>query len=257
VQVKELWRYPVKSLQGERVDSSEVGSAGLQGDRRYAIFDAETGLGLSARRVPELLFGRASIAVDGSVSIHLPDGSLAPDDAALSRWLGRRVVLRSTDEVPREASARQFENVVDFEHEDSSEWYPFEAAMGAFQDTAAAAVTLLSEETLGTWPQRRFRPNIVLSGGGEDDLVGRRVAIGQARLDVTKTIGRCVMVTRPQPAPAEALAHGVDSATPDTPIEKDLDVLRTIHRERGGKLAVGALIAVAGLVSVGDEVVET
>ena len=66
-----------------------------------------------------------------------------------------------------------------------------------------AAVSLVSEATLGEWPQRRFRPNIVLSGGGEDDLVGRRVAIGDARLDVTARLGRCVMVTRPQPGSAE------------------------------------------------------
>ena len=46
------------------------------------------------------------------------------------------------------------------------------------------------------------------------------------------------MVTRPQPAS----------------IDKDLDVLRTIHRERNGTLAIGAVIAVAGLISVGDEV---
>ena len=242
MQVKELWRYPVKSLQGEQVQAAEVSSAGIHGDRRFAIFDAETGIGLSARRVPELLFGRATTAVDGSVSIHLPDGSVAVDDAALSAWLGRDVILRSTDEVQ---GARRFENVDDFEHEDTSTWHPFEAADGAFQDSGSAAVSLVSETTLGDWPQRRFRPNIVLTGGGEDDLVGLRIAIGEARLDVTKPLGRCVMVTRPQPG-----STGRDS------IEKDLGVLRAIHRERGGTLAIGALVPVAGLVSVGDEVID-
>ena len=84
----------------------------------------------------------------------------------------------------------------------------------------------------------------MLSGGGEDDLVGKRVAIGEARLDVTAQLGRCVMVTRPQPG-----AIGGS-------IEKDLGVLRTIHRDRGGKLAIGALVPVAGLVSVGDELLD-
>ena len=234
MQVKELWRYPVKSMQGEQVQAAEVTAAGIHGDRRYAIFDAVTGLGLSARRVPELLFASATTAVDGSVSIHLPDGSIAEDDAALSLWLGREVVLRSTDEVH---GARRFENVDDFEDEDTSTWHPFDAAEGAFQDSGRAAVSLVSEGTLGQWPQRRFRPNIVLTGSGEDELVGQRVAVGEARLDVTAQLGRCVMVTRSQPGE----------------IEKNLDVLRTIHRERGGKLAIGAVIAVAGLVSVGDE----
>ena len=238
--VKELWRYPVKSLQGEQVTAAEVSAAGIQGDRRYAIFDAETGLGLSGRRVPELLFGRATTAVDGSVSIHLPDGSVAEDDAALSAWLGRSVILRSTEEVQAGADGhgRRFENVDDFEHEATSTWHPFDAAEGAFQDSARAAVSLVSEGTLGEWPQRRFRPNIVLSGSGEDDLVGKRVAIGEARLDVTAQLGRCVMVTRPQPGSSDQES-----------IDKDLGVLRTIHRERGGTLAIGALIAVPGLVT--------
>lgn len=238
--VTELWRFPVKSLQGERVDAVEVGAAGLHGDRRYAIFDAVTGLGLSARRVPELLFASATTAVDGSVSIHLPDGSIAVDDAALSAWLGRKVVLRSTDEVQ---GLRRFENVVDFEHEATSEWFPFDAADGAFQDSGDAAVSIVSEGSLGGWPQRRFRANVVVSGDGENDLVGRRVTIGGVQLDVLRQLGRCVMVTRPQP--------GSDTTQP---IEKDLDVLRTIHRERGGTFAVAAVVPTAGLISVGDEV---
>ena len=59
VQVLELWRYPVKSLQGERVDEVSVSAPGLDGDRRFAIFDARTGFGLTGRRVPELLFASA------------------------------------------------------------------------------------------------------------------------------------------------------------------------------------------------------
>jgi hypothetical protein len=53
-------------------------------------------------------------------------------------------------------------------------------------------------------------------------------------------INRCVMVTRPQ-------SGGIG---------RDLDVLRTINRERDGFLAVGAVVAVPGVVSVGDELVE-
>ena len=48
-----------------------------------------------------------------------------------------------------------------------------DAAEGAFQDSARAAVSLVSEGTLGEWPQRRFPPNIGGSGAGEDDLVGQ------------------------------------------------------------------------------------
>jgi len=66
------------------------------------------------------------------------------------------------------------------------------------------------------------------------------VRIGDVELRVMKKIDRCVMVTRPQP-------DGIDL---------DRQVLRTIHRERGGYLAIGALVTRAGVVRVGDTVSE-
>ena len=86
MQVAELWRYPVKSLQGEPLELAAVTTAGLQGDRRFALFDVETGFGLTGRRVPELLFASARLSDDGGVDITLPDGSVLQDDA-LSAWL--------------------------------------------------------------------------------------------------------------------------------------------------------------------------
>ena len=64
---------------------------------------------------------------------------------------------------------------------------------------------------------------------------GQRVRLGSVTLDVTGQVGRCVMVTRAQPG-----------------LEVDRDVLRHIHRERDGDLAVGALVAQPGSVAVGD-----
>jgi uncharacterized protein len=231
VRVLELWRYPVKSLLGERLDAAAVTADGLEGDRRYAIYDAETAMGLTARRVPELLFGRARLR-EGELEISLPDGSVVSGDDELSEWLGRRVTLRSTaDGVPR-----RFEDVVDFEHEPSSAWKTFEAAPGAFHDQARVRVSLVSTATIGDWDPRRFRSNVLLEGEGEDALVGTSVAIGDAVLDVGLRIKRCVMTTRAQ-------ADG---------IERDLDVLRTIARERDARLAVGALVARPGTIRAGD-----
>src|SRR5260221_2204034 len=110
VRVLELWRYPVKSLQGELVDSVAMTANGLEGDRRFAIYDVGTGLGLTGRRIPELLFASARWRDDGSVEISTQDGSLLPDDDALSAWLGRSVTLRSATS----DGARQYENVIDF-----------------------------------------------------------------------------------------------------------------------------------------------
>ena len=232
VQIAELWRYPVKSLQGERLDAVAVTADGLEGDRRFAIYDVESGLGLTARRVPELLFASARMRADGTAEIALPDGSLAEGDNMLSDWLGRSVSLRS---VATEA-ARRYENVVDFEHESASDWKLFEGAAGAFHDNAGARVSLVSTATIGSWDPRRFRPNVLLDGEGEDSLVGSSVTLGGATLDVVMRIERCVMTTRAQ-------AGG---------IERDLDVLRTIARERDAHLAVGALVVDQGTVRVGD-----
>lgn len=38
-----LWRYPVKSMMGEELNSSKVTDRGLLGDRQFAIVDRATG----------------------------------------------------------------------------------------------------------------------------------------------------------------------------------------------------------------------
>jgi len=233
MRVSELWRYPVKSLQGEQVDSVAVTADGLEGDRRFAIYDVETGFGLTARRVPELLFASARWQDDGMVEITLPDGSRPRDDDALSAWLGRPVALRSI-----EADVdRRYENpAVDFERGVEHEWAPFQGAPGAFHDSPDARVSLVSTATIGSWDRRRFRSNVLLDGEGEDSLVGSQITLGEAVLDVGMRIERCVMTVRPQPGG----------------LERDLSVLRTIARERDACLAVGALVAQPGVVRVGD-----
>ncbi len=230
--VVQLWRYPVKSLQGERLETVSVGAEGLAGDRQFAIYDVVTGFGLTARRMPELLFASARLREDGSPEVVLPDGTVAADDTALSGWLGRPVELRSS----ATEAARRYENVDEFEREAVSAWSAFEGAAGAFHDNAGARVSLVSSGTIGFWDVRRFRPNIVLDGEGEDALVGSTVTVGEATLDVGMRIERCVMTTRAQ-------AGGVD---------RDLGVLRTIAREREACLSVGALVGRSGTVRLGD-----
>jgi uncharacterized protein YcbX len=237
MRVLEIWRYPVKSLQGERVDVAEVTSTGLAGDRGHAIFDPVTGFGLTARRVPELLFASATVSESGTVRIELPDGRVAADDATLSDWLGRPVTLRAAHD---DRTARHYENPRDFEDEATGDWYAFEGSPDAFHDSRFARVSLVSTTTVGAWHGRRFRANLCVDGGGEDELVGHRVAVGSSVLEVTKRLSRCVMTTRPQPGG----------------IERDLDVFRTINREHDGCLAIGARVAVPGRVRIGDEVAD-
>ncbi len=228
MRVLALWRYPVKSMQGEPLDDVEVGDLGLEGDRSYGLRDVATGLVLTARRDPALLLARARHRSDGSVDVFLPDGTVAAGDGALSTWLGKPVHL--------ERAASGLEPT--YELDAGQRW---DGPPGAFHDDGQVRVSLLGAGTLtglGDWDLRRFRPNIVVDGEEEDGLVGRRVRLGRAILDVVQPVVRCVMVTRPQPG-------GID---------RDLDVLRTILGERAGTLAVGAVVVEPGMVQVGDEV---
>lgn len=106
--VQELWRFPVKSMQGERIDASEVTSVGFVGDRAYAVVDAGTGKVGSAKH-PRLWGGLLQCAARydtrpavgaplPAVTITLPygqeTGSADPHvDRRLSDLLGHAVRL--------------------------------------------------------------------------------------------------------------------------------------------------------------------
>lgn len=237
MRVLELWRYPVKSLQGELLEAAQIGPEGITGDRQWALFDLDTGFGLTARRVPGLLFASARLRPDGGVEVVLPDGTVTADDGALSDWLGRRVTLRAAGSEP---ARPRYESPDDDLAEGAgtmARWHDWQGAPGAFHDNADGRVSLVSTGTLGEWDRRRFRSNVVLDGSDEGGLVGSAVRLGEALLEVREPIPRCVMVTRPQPGG----------------LERDTSVLKRIHRERGGELAVAAVVRTPGSVRVGDE----
>jgi uncharacterized protein YcbX len=231
VRVAELWRYPVKSLQGERLHRAAIVSAGIVGDRRFAIVDVESGLGLTARRVPQLLMASARL-VDDAVEITLPNGSVANDDDALSAWIGRRVTLRDARE---QSGGNTYECPTDLGTE--RDWFSFDGPGAAFHDAGIWRVSMISTGTIGEWDRRRFRSNVVLDGDGEDAWIGADVQLGSAAVHVESPIPRCVMVTRPQPGG----------------IERDLDVLRTINAQRSSCIAIGATVKSPGEVCVGDD----
>lgn len=231
--ITQIWRYPVKSLGGERLEAVDIGERGIDGDRGWGLRQLDTGKTLTARRRPELLFASASV-VDGEVVITLPDGSIAHDDAALSAWLGEPVSLIKASE----GESGTYETPIDAEAEDAAPWVSWSGPGGSFHDSTKARVSMVSDTTLGDWDIRRFRTNLVLAGSGEDALVGSNVQIGDtAQIVMNKAIDRCVMVTRPQPG-----------------LDRDLDVLRTINRERDSNLSVGGNVLVTGPIRLGDAV---
>jgi uncharacterized protein YcbX len=220
----------VKSAQGEQLSESAVTRLGLAWDRQLAVVDGATGRALTGRREPKLLMLSARVA-GGRALITSPDGAALAGEEELSAWLGRPVrVCR-----PPAEQGPEYDYPLDDEDE-SGRWGLWRGPAGVWHDSTRARVSIVSTATLRHWPVRRFRPNVVVDGDGEDDLVGRRIAIGSVVLDVMKRIDRCVMVTRTQPG-----------------IERDLDVLRTVRKERDGFLGVGALVVTPGELRVGDQ----
>jgi uncharacterized protein len=233
-----LWRYPVKSMQGEELTTATIDGLGIVGDRQWALVDLGTGLALTARRVPELLFASARLVGDDAVEIVLPEGSVAADDAALSAWLGRDVELRHAG---GDVTGR-YEIAADFEDEAGSQWFEWDGPDGTFHDSGKTRVSVLGTGSVGAWDRRRFRGNVYVETDAvdaEQELIGRRIAIGAVVFDVVKAIDRCVMTTRPQPG-------GID---------RDLDVLRTINAEMGGELGAGSMISRNGRIAIDDLVV--
>lgn len=108
--VAELWRFPVKSMLGERLEGVQVTTAGVVGDRSWALVDAGDGKVVSAknpRKWGRILELRASYleepVADGPaapVLVELPDGTATAShdpgaSETVSAFLGRDVRLRS------------------------------------------------------------------------------------------------------------------------------------------------------------------
>src|SRR2546425_13360528 len=68
MRVAELWRYPVKSLAGERLERAELTVGGITGDRVGHVRDAR-GRVITSRTHPKLLGLRATLGPDGEPRI--------------------------------------------------------------------------------------------------------------------------------------------------------------------------------------------
>ncbi|MDJ0769941.1 MAG: MOSC N-terminal beta barrel domain-containing protein [Ilumatobacter sp.] len=225
--VSEIWRFPVKSLGGEQLDAADVDELGIAGDRQWGLYDPATGMVLTARREPDLLF--LSSRLDGGRPVITDEhGAVLADDAALSARLGRPVELRAASDGPG-----TFENPMDVDNE--ADWMQWQSSGGTFHD-GRSKISLVSRASLGEWDRRRFRINLILDGSGEETLAGD-VTVGAARLSIRKPIDRCIMISRAQPG-----------------IDKDLSVLKRVIKERDNKLGIGAVVTSPGAIAVGDVV---
>ena len=251
--VESLWRYPVKSMQGEEIDSAYLGFAGVYGDRLYALKSEEAVPGfpwLTGREQRRMLLykpqfrnteraarppnlkeaeseapGLTPIYADWqdlALDIETPDGDLLPiDDPALADRLNETIGRKHTLTVIRSDRAL-------------TDCRPLSLC-------SLQTAERLSEEIGRSVDKRRFRANIyldLLSGYGEDACIGKRLGIGeQVVVSVLERDPRCAMVT----------------LDPDT-AERDPSILAHISRNYDGYTGVYAATLVEGVFRVGDTV---
>lgn len=283
-----LWRFPVKSMGGERLESAEITAAGVLGDRAYALVDTQTGKVVSAKSAklfPGMLACTAAFveapASGGPlppVRITLPGGTTVRSDAGdadavLSHHFGRAVTL--THVSPAVPTIDQYYADVEGASLDGQRdtvvatkigaalfdelGLPAPMPPGSFLDAFPLSVlttsTLAQLDTLrpGTnFDPRRFRMNLIVRsdrpGFVENEWIGRPLGVGD----------------RVQLMVAMADPRCVMTTLPQDGLPNDVEVLRTLvqhNRLQVGELGrlpcagVYAVVTQAGTVRVGDAVV--
>lgn len=163
--VAELWRYPVKSMAGERLRRAELTADGIPGDR---LVQVRGGHGvLTARTRPRLLGLHATLGGDGQARVEGRPWADPESQAAVRAAAGPDAALVA------DAGAGRFDVL------------PLLVATDG-------AIAALGEDG------RRLRPNLVI--GGVDGLAergwpGRRLRIGPAVVWLDSLRARCIMTT--------------------------------------------------------------
>jgi uncharacterized protein YcbX len=233
-----LWRYPVKSMLGEQLAAADGTERGVDGDRRLALIDRETGM-IASAKTPRLWRSLLSCSATGEtdgVRIAAPDGkSLWSTDAgvddALSGIVGRPVTL--ADRPPEQASLERsrpdqvLHEGLDAVVEADIVQFGSASPAGSFFDFAP--IHLITTSTLRRIAElhpdrapdvRRYRPNIVVDTGAagvgfvENDWFDRELRIGDTlTLRVIASTPRCAVPT---------LVHGA--------LPRDIEALRTLAK---------------------------
>jgi uncharacterized protein len=220
-----LWRYPVKSMAGEELDSVEVSWQGLAGDRRWAfIRDGQVRSGfpwLTIRERPEMALYRPRFA--------------EPDRPNASPTLVRTPSGGELDVACPELAAELAPGVRVIKQD-----------RGVFDTMPLSLLTTQTISALGRMvgadlTPERFRPNLLVDAPGrefgEDTWIGRVLRIGGLRMRVDQHDRRCVMVT-------------IDPVT----LDRNPAILRAIARERDNRFGVYGSTVEPGLVAAGDPV---
>jgi uncharacterized protein len=278
--VKEIWRYPVKSMAGERLQRANVGTLGIYGDRGWAIRDEKAGEIRNARKLPALLHCTAVYLREPSGSdvppaqITMPNGTTFRSDSAeasekLSELLGRTVSIwpvqppserdflrrAAPDNPDMRAEMREVFGRLESEPLPDFSTLPpqileFTSPFGTFFDafpfhvlTTASLSALASHNPTADFDSRRFRPNLLVdTERGLDGLVEAEWSGRTLQIGATRI--KLEMPTVRCVIP-----------TLDQPgMKKDPSVLRTIVRDAAQNLGAYATIAAGGTIALGDQV---
>ncbi len=253
-------RYPVKSMMGEELNATRVGTRGFQGDRAFALADVETGKIASAKnpsKWPMLFSFRAAFAgpLNGDslppAWITLPDGStVSTEDKSLAtrlsmslgkpvRFLKSATSTGTLEEYWPDIDGLAKRDVV------TDEAMPAETFFDLGMIHLFTTATLDSYRALypeGRFEPRRFRPNLVIQtasdfkGFPENEWDEKILVIGgEVKIKITGPCGRCVMTTLPQG---------------DLP--KDTGILKTVAKHNQARVGAYASVLHGGVIHAGD-----
>ena len=281
--VKELWRYPVKSMQGTLLTDCWLTERGVAGDRCWAMRDENRQEVQWGKKYPQLMLCSARYRREpesgdvAPVEITFPDGTtLDSDDPSLPAKLSTLCGTPATLWPLQPASNREFYKRY---KPDPAQWareiseafarepgepqpdfaqFPevlvdYVAVPGTFFDnealhiiTTASLAAMRAKNPAARWDIRRFRPNLFIETvPGVDGLVE------QNWLRRRLVIGEAELeIAAPTPR------CGM-TTRPQADLPFDKTVLRTIVREGAQNLGVGAHLKVPGRVRSGDAVMLT
>lgn len=281
MKVQQLWKYPVKSFVGQVVDTVELSTLGIVGDRVWALRDITLGGIRGAKKIGELM-QYSAVFVDQAgdshvVEITLPDGAKVRSDnpdvnAILSKALNREVLLESLPDAsdlehfrrgPSTGNDPIAEVRAVFGREDDEplpdfsvfppEVMEFESPPGTHYDCWPLMImsTSAMRELQSSLPEsvvdiRRFRPSLVVDTSDIFEGPGHPEFSWKGR---HARIGGAV-VEFLDPCPRCVMTtRRIDQHTPE-----DRAILRHIVRNLDQNLGVYARVLEPGPVSRGDEV---
>jgi uncharacterized protein YcbX len=281
--VKELWRYPVKSMQGELLEEAQIEKLGMLGDRCWAIRDEIDNEISTVRKRPRLLLCGARFEeqpLPGQtgediphVQIELPNDTCfsTRDDNGnklLSEYLGRGVSLqplqpKSNAEFYRlgtlngeQAMKKQFDARGGMPSLGCISWSrmielgSYVTPRGHLYDVYPLHIVssnsiemLKSLAPEGDFQSRRFRPNIYVESAEKKSHLDEFDWVG-GKLFIGDTVIKCESRTVRCSMPAQ----------PQPGLEKDSKVLRTLEKYTERHLGINATVVNAGSIRAGDAV---